>query len=108
MQREPRRAAAQACVREQRALSVPKKQPRGDFHPIGPSATAAAAAGGRAYVGLRREPRDGALHGSRERTLCYEVLWSVRPQSASASLCTAARSGTETQKDGRENKESVK
>lgn len=53
--------------REQRALSVPKKQPRGDFHPIGPSATAA----GRACVGLRREPRDGALHGGGERTLCY-------------------------------------
>lgn len=52
MQREPRRAAAQACVREQRALSVPEKQPRGDFHPIGPSATAA----GGARLGLRREP----------------------------------------------------
>lgn len=66
MQREPRRAAAQACVREQRALSVPKKQPGGDFHPIGPNATAA----GRARLGLRREPKDGALHGSTERTLC--------------------------------------
>lgn len=57
MQREPRRAAAQACVREQRALSVPKKQPGGDFHPIGPNATAA----GGVRLGLRREPRDGAL-----------------------------------------------
>lgn len=92
MQREPRRAAAQACVREQRALSVPKKQPGGDFHPIGPNATAA----GRARLGLRREPRDGALHGSTERTLCYEVLCSVKPHSAWASLCTAARKGTET------------
>lgn len=36
MQREPRRAAVQACVREQRALSVPRKQPGGDFHPIDP------------------------------------------------------------------------
>lgn len=92
MQREPRRAAAQACVREQRALSVPKKQPGGDFHPIGPSATAA----GRARLGLRREPRDGALHGSAERTLCFEVLCSVKPHSARASLCTATRKGTET------------
>lgn len=66
MQREPRRAAAQACVREQRVLSVPKKQPGGDFHPIDPNATAAA----RARLGLWREPRDGALHGSTERTLC--------------------------------------
>lgn len=49
MQREPRRAAAQACVREQRGLSAPKKQPRGDFHPIALRATAAA---GRAYMGL--------------------------------------------------------
>lgn len=61
MQREPRRAAVQACVREQRALSVPKKQPGGDFHPIGPCATAAAAAAARVRLGLRREPRDGAL-----------------------------------------------
>lgn len=67
MQREPRRAAAQACVREQRALSVPRKQPGGDFHPIDPNA--AAAAGG-ARLGLWREPRDGALHRSTERTLC--------------------------------------
>lgn len=67
MQREPGRAAAQACVREQRALSVPKKQPRGDFHPIDLSATAA----GRACLGLWREPKDGALLRSTERTLCY-------------------------------------
>lgn len=66
MQREPRRAAVQACVREQRALSVPKKQPGGDFHPIGPNATAA----GGARLGLPREPRDEALHGSTERSLC--------------------------------------
>lgn len=39
-------------VREQRALSVPEKQPGGDFHPIGPSA----AADGGACLGLRREP----------------------------------------------------
>lgn len=95
MQREPRRAAAQACVREQRALSVPKKQPGGDFHPIGPNATAAAAAG-RTRLGLWREPRDGALHGSTERTLCYEALCSVKPHSARASPCSAARRGTET------------
>lgn len=92
MQREPRRAAAQACVWEQRALSVPKKQPGGDFHPIGPNATAA----GRARLGLRREPRDGALHGSTERTLCYEVLCGVKPHTTRASLCTAERKGTET------------
>lgn len=93
MQREPRRAAAQACVREQRALSVPKKQPGGDFHPIGPNAATAA---GRTRLGLWREPRVEALHGSTERTLCYEVLCSVKPHSAQASLCTAARKGTET------------
>lgn len=92
MQREPRRAAAQACVREQSAFSVPKKQPGGDFHPIGPSAATAA---GKARLGLRREPRDGALHGSTERSLCYEVLCSVKPHSGWASLCTAARKGTE-------------
>ena len=92
MQRDPRRAAAQACVREQRALSVPKKQPRGDFHPIGLNATAA----GGARQGLQREPRVGALHGSTERTLCYEVLCSVKPHSAWASLCTASKKGTET------------
>lgn len=92
MQREPRRAAVQACVREQRALSVPKKEPGGDFHSIGPNANAA----GRARPGLLREPREGALHGSTERTLCYEVLCSVKPHSAWASFCTAARNGTET------------
>lgn len=81
MQREPRRAAAQACVREQRTLSVPKKQPGGGFRPIGPNATAAAAGGGRARLGLRREPRDGPLHGSTERTLCCEALCSVKPHS---------------------------
>lgn len=78
MQREPRRAAAQACVREQRALSVPRKQPRGDFNPIGPSATAA----GGARLGLRREPRDGTLRGSSEKTLCYEAFCSVKPHRA--------------------------
>lgn len=40
MQREPRRAAVEACVREQRVLSVPKKQPGGDFHPVCPNAIA--------------------------------------------------------------------
>lgn len=53
MQREPRRAAAQTCVREQRALSVPRKQPRGGIHPIGPSAVAAAG-------GAQRRPGEGA------------------------------------------------
>lgn len=67
MQREPRSAAAQACVWEQRALSVPKKQPRGDFHSIGPNAIAA----DRASLGLQKELRDGALHGHTERALCY-------------------------------------
>lgn len=90
MQREPRRAAAQACVREQRALSVPKKQPRGDFHPIGLSAAAV----GRARLGLWKEPRDGALYGSKERTLCYQVLSSVKPERTWASLCTATRRET--------------
>lgn len=86
MQREPSRAAVQTCVREQRALSVPKKQPRGDFNPIAPRATAA----GRACVDLWREPRDRTLHGSREKTLCYQVLCTAKPHSSSASLCTAA------------------
>lgn len=78
---------------------MPKKQPGGDFHPIGPNATA----DGRARLSLRREPRDGALHGSTERTLCYEVLCSVKPHSTQASLRTAARKGGRNrQKDGEE------
>lgn len=75
MQREPRSATAQACFWEHRALSVPKKQPRGDFHSIGPNTAAA----GRASLGLWKEPRDWALHGRTERTLCYEVLCGVKP-----------------------------
>lgn len=76
MQRVPRKAAVQACVREQRALSVPKKQPSGAFHPMGPNTTAAA---GRDRQDRRRERRDGALRGSTERSLCYEVLCGVEP-----------------------------
>lgn len=45
-------------VREQRALSVPKKQPGGDFHPIGPNVTAAG-----------REPA-WACRGSPKMGLC--------------------------------------
>lgn len=81
----------QACVREQRALSVPKKQPGGDFHPIGPNATAA----GGARLGLLREPGDEALHGSIERSLCYEVLCGGKPHSAWVSLSTATRKEAE-------------
>lgn len=55
-----------------------------------------ATAAGRSRLGLWREPRDGALHGSTERALCHEVLCSVKPHSTRASLCTAAREGTET------------
>lgn len=86
MQKEPSGAAVQACVREQRALSVPKKQPREDFHPVGPCANAV----GGACVGLWKKPRDRTLHGSRERTLCYRLICTVEPHSYSASLCTAA------------------
>lgn len=50
MQREPRRAAVEACVREQRALSVPKKQPGGDFHLVCPNATA----GSKPYLIVQR------------------------------------------------------
>lgn len=96
MQREPNRAAVQACVREQRALSVPEKQPKGDFHPISPSA----AAGGRDCLSLWREPREGPRHSSRESSLCYQVLCTVEPHSSSTSLYPAPKTGdTKRQKD---------
>lgn len=88
----------QACVREQRTLSVPKKQPGGDFHLIGPNATAA----GRPRLGAWREPRDGALHDSTERTLCYDdygVLSHMGPEHP--SVLSQGRE-TYTQKDGEE------
>lgn len=96
MQREPRRAPAQTCVREQRALSVPKKQPRGGFHPIGPSAAA------RACVGLWREPRDRTLHGSRERSLC---MYCQGPQLLSIPPPMLQARDRNTQKDQRQDKE---
>lgn len=71
---------------------MPKKQPGGDFHPIGPNATA----DGRARLSLRREPRDGALHGSTERTLCYEVLCSVKPHSTEHPSVLPQGKGAET------------
>jgi len=104
MQREQSRAAVQACVREQRALSVPKKQPRGDFHPIGPSATA----GGRACEGLWREPIEGTPHGSKEKgpfVIKYYVLLSpTAPQHLSVLL----RAKRQTQKDGGQRREECK
>lgn len=92
MQREPRREALQACVREQRALSVPKKKPGGDFHPIGSNATAT----GRPCFGLWREPRDGPLHGSTERTLCYDNYGVLSPTGPEHPSVLPQGGGTET------------
>lgn len=100
MQREPRREALQACVREQRALSVPKKKPGGDFHPIGPNATAT----GRPCLGLWKEPRDGPLHGSTERTLCYDNYGVLSPTGPEHPSVLPQGRGTETDRR-MENKE---
>lgn len=56
------------CAKETAERSVP---------PDGANATTAAGGGDR--QGRRRERRDGALRGSTERSLCYEVLCGVEP-----------------------------
>lgn len=80
MQREPRRAAAQTCVREQRALSVPKKQPRGDFHSIGPSATAAAAGSSVALHGaVEGAQRCASFIGAEKEPFVIKYYVVLRP-----------------------------
>lgn len=96
MQKEPRGAAVQACVREQRALSLPKKQPGRDFHLIGPSVAAA----GRPCLESWREPRDGTLHGSIERTLCYDDYGVLSPTGPEHPCVLPRGRGAETRKRG--------
>lgn len=88
----------QACVWEQRTLSVPKKQPGGDFHLIGPHATAAC----RPQSGVWREPRDGALHGSTERSLCYDDYRVLSPMGLQHPSVLSQRSGNIDQESGKE------